>query len=323
MKILALHLNQYIEYAQVRGVCINNLPDSAKHFSYPSNETALISEEEFYRVIGYINEEIKDELWGIKAGNFIALKLLGLIYRISLQTTTIAEALYYLQSYMADTLPIIKTETNVTEKWVDVTLTIANEQKMINRIILENTLTIIGREIAMMTEDDIQIRLGTPFYNDAYDAAWEHAAAFTISFEPGVLKAALRKRAHLNLGILIPQYLRMIEQLKPGDSFTNRVKLTMLSMSDPELPDMQRLCHALCVTPRTLERRLRTEDITLRELVEELKKQICTHLLRHEHYSVSAISYVLGYSEPASFLHSFKKWFGHTPERIRQRLKNN
>jgi AraC-like DNA-binding protein len=57
--------------------------------------------------------------------------------------------------------------------------------------------------------------------------------------------------------------------------------------------------------------------------LEELKKQVCSYLLRHDCYSATTVSYILGYSEPASFLHSFKKWYGDSPERIRQRLKNN
>jgi AraC-like DNA-binding protein len=86
---------------------------------------------------------------------------------------------------------------------------------------------------------------------------------------------------------------------------------------------MRSLCQVLCITPRTLQRRLEAENITFREVVEEIKKQISSLLLMHEDYSVSAISFVLGYAEPASFIHSFKKWFGHPPESLRQRLKSH
>ncbi len=321
--MLALHLHNYIAYARVRALCTDKLLQPFKGLPADlSHETALVNEGDFYGVLEGINGEIKDELWGIKAGHFLSLKLLGLIYSISLRTTTVAEALHYLQSYLLATLPIVKAQTNVTEKQVTVTLNIENAKTIVNRIILENTLTIISREIGMMTKDYAEVRLASPFYSPYYPAGWQSCAAFTLSFEPGVLKASLRKNNQLHLDVLVPEYLRMIEQLRLGKSFTTRVKVTMLSMSDPGLPNMQSLCSALFVTPRTLQRRLKAENITFRALVEDLQKQICVCLLRHDHYTVSALSYVLGYSEPASFIHSFKKWFGHSPERLRQRLRN-
>jgi len=323
MKILALHLHNYIEYARVRGTCTDKLLQHFKGLPPDlSNETAVVSEEEFYGVLQAIHGELKDELWGIKAGHFVSLQLLGLIHRISLQTTTIAEALHYLQSYLVATLPIVKAQTNVIDTRVVVTLTIENAKTDINRVILENTLTVIAREISMMTQHPADVHLTTPFYDDHYPPEWQKSEAFTLSFEPGILKAELRQNNQLHLDVLIPQYLRMIEELRSGSSFTNRVKVTMLSMSDPELPDIQRLCNALCVTPRTLQRRLKEENISFRGLVEDLQKQICSCLLRHDRYTVSAISYVLGYSEPASFIHSFKKWFGYPPERMRERFRN-
>lgn len=324
MKIAAIHLNNYIEYAQVRGIPFSNVKKLIK--SLPpdlSNETAQIDVKDFYQVLEFLNNELKDEHWGIKAGNFIAIKLLGLIYRISLQTTTIEEALLYLQSYLNATLPLIKAQTDVAKNLVTITLNIENNAGLINRVVLENTLTIIAREITIMSTEDVAIRLGTPFYKSFYPDKWQQHSAFTIYFKPGILKAALRQRNQLHLDVLIPGFLKLIEQLKPGDSFTKKVKVTMLSMSDPQLPAIQSISNALYLTPRTLQRRLGEENTTFRKLSEDLKKQVCSYMLQHECYTVSAISHVLGYAESASFLHAFKKWFGDSPVRMRGRWRSD
>lgn len=324
MKIAAIHLNNYIEYAQVRGIPVNEVKKQIKNLPPDlSNETAQIDIKDFYRALEFIDKELKDEHWGIKAGNFLALKLLGIIYRISLHTTTIEEAFYYLQSYLNAALPLVKVETSVTKAQAAITLNIENNADLINRVILENTLTIIAREIAIMSKEDITIRLGTPFYESFYPDGWQKNSAFSIYFKPGILKAALRDRNQLHLDVLIPAYLKLIEQLKPGDSFTDKVKVTMFSMSDPQLPDIQSISNALYLTPRTLQRRLGEENITFRKLSEDIKKQVCTYMLQHQCYTVSAISQVLGYAEPASFIHAFKKWFGDSPVRMRGRWRNN
>ncbi len=322
MKIAAIHLNNYIAYAQVRGIpstevqtLIKNLPPDL------SCETSQISLEDFYSVLEFINGELKDELWGIKAGDFLTLKLLGLIYRISLLTTTIEEAFHYLQSYLTATLPLIIAQTSVSKSRAAITLSIDNDNGVINRFILENTLTVIAKEIGLMSKEEVTIRLGTPFYQRFYPKAWQKSAAYTLAFKPGILKSTLRDRNQLQLDRLLPKYLQLIAQLRPDDSFTNKVKITMLSMSDPQLPDIQSISNALYLTPRTLQRRLGEENITFRKLLEELKKQLCTYMLKHDCYTVSAISHVLGYAEPAAFNHAFKKWFGYSPDRSQTRTE--
>ncbi|WP_266365351.1 AraC family transcriptional regulator [Tellurirhabdus rosea] len=323
MNVLASHLKNFTEYAQVRGVAVNPLLKSIDGLPPdPGSDTALIRTNDFYAVLETVHEKLGDPLWGIKAGNFISMKLLGLIYQISLQTTTLSEALHYLGSYLAATLPLVSASMQLTPERATVTLEILDGKAALNRVILENVCTIIAREIRMMSEQDPKLCLGSPFHDAHYPTGWSKSEAFAVSFEPGVLKAGMRSHARLHLELLVPQYLKMIEEVKPDSSFANRVKVTMLALSDPKLPDIRRLCETLCMTPRTLQRRLEAENVTFREVLEVLKKDLCSFLLRHEQYSIASISYILGYSEPAAFLHAFKKWFGTTPERMRHRFRS-
>ncbi len=64
-----------------------------------ADEQATVDETDVYAVLKFIDEQLKDKAWGVQCGQFISMKLLGLIYKISLQATTIQEALHYLQSY--------------------------------------------------------------------------------------------------------------------------------------------------------------------------------------------------------------------------------
>ena len=323
MQVLALHLNNYLEYAQARGIWNENLLKQLKNLPVDfSNENELINQRRFYQILQIIHTDIKDELWGIKAGNFISLKLLGLVYRISLQATTIAEGLHYLQSFLNASMPLIKVETRVSTNFAVVILSITNDEAEINRVILENTLTVISRELQMMAGNELLLQLETPYYNSSYPDRWVKGTDFIISFEPVILHATIRKMNQLHLELLLPDYLKFIEQLKQGNNFSSRVKVTMLSMSDPQLPDIKSISNALCLTPRTLQRRLEAENNSFRKVAEDVKKQLCLYLLRHDRYTVAGISEILGYSEPASFIHSFTTWFGDTPQKMRQSLIN-
>jgi AraC-like DNA-binding protein len=89
-------------------------------------------------------------------------------------------------------------------------------------------------------------------------------------------------------------------------------------MSDPHLPDITAVAEALYLTPRSLQRRLDRENSSYRLLLLDIKKQICFFLLQHQEYSITSMAYILGYAEPAAFIHSFKKWFGDSPARVRK-----
>ena len=282
-------------------------------------EIVMIPASEFYAALKQINQELPDELWGVKTGNYLTLKLLGLIYQISLQVTTLAEAFHYLQSYLQNTLPLVSITTSITEEQVTITAQIANAEKKINRIILENVLTIISREIRMMATEAVVFALTSPYWHGGYPKEWQCGESFSIAFEPVLLKAAIKKRPAEKLEILVPEYIKLIEKIKAAEnSFTNQVKVLILSMSDPHLPDITAVSEALYLTPRSLQRRLERENSSYRLLQLDLKKQICSFLLQHQEYSVASMAYILGYAEPASFIHSFKKWFGDSPARVRK-----
>ncbi|QMU29357.1 helix-turn-helix transcriptional regulator [Adhaeribacter radiodurans] len=325
MKVAALHLFNFLDYAQMRGVTPQRVLTPLQLNNLDKQDiNQLIEEAEIYKALNWVQDELKDDLWGIKAGNFLTLKLLGLIYQISLQVTTIEEAFHYLQSYLETTLPLVKMKTTTTAEQITVLMQIENEDKKINRIILENVLTIISREITLMVTGEFSFSLTSPYYTTSYPSHWKKEDYFTISFAPVLLKAALRKRPVEQLDLLLPEYLKLIETLKALDqSFSNKVKVTMLAMSDPHLPDITAVSDALYLTPRSLQRKLERENSSFREILLDLKKQICSFLLRHKEYSITSMSYVLGYAEPAAFIHSFKKWFGDSPERVRQNLRNS
>ncbi|WP_158561280.1 helix-turn-helix transcriptional regulator [Emticicia sp. C21] len=320
MKILALHLHHVIEYGYMRGISRRELISLME--KPPVNfldETETINERDFYMVIDAITRQLKEGRLGIRLGSFLNLSALGLIYRISLQATTIEEALYYLQMYMTATFPIVNIETKVKADSVSIILSIDNNRAEANRIILENILTVIAREVNLMTTREVNITKTSPFFSKDYPDDWQIADNYSVNFTPTILKATLQDRSRQQLDVLIPEYLKLIEGLKSEASFTNKVKIASLHLAKPELPDLASVADAFHLTPRTFQRRLLTENVTFRQITDDLRKQISNLLIRHNRFTITDISYVLGYSEPAAFIHSFKKWFGDAPDRMRQK----
>ncbi|NIG54103.1 helix-turn-helix transcriptional regulator [Chitinophaga sp. Cy-1792] len=319
--ILAHHLNTYLDYARLRTRADNPLLKEAialtadMDFSKDMIGTAL-----FYKVLGKINEALDQQLSGVQVGKFLNLNALGLIYQISLQAGTLEEGMYYLKNFISNTIGIIDMQLYTKENRQYIGLAINNQETYLNRILLESTLTIIAKELSMMAAEDLDIRIGSPFYNDVYPSTFVQADDYHISFIPGALKAAISNMKHYHLDYLVPQYLMMIEGLKRDQRFINKVKIVALNMATPALPELKDVADGFNMSPRTFQRTLAKEQLTFRQLTDELNKDLAMMLLRHEQYSVSDVGYLLGYAEPAAFQHSFRKWYGETPMTIRKQL---
>lgn len=74
------------------------------------------------------------------------------------------------------------------------------------------------------------------------------------------------------------------------------------------LPDMESLAAELHLSSRTLRRRLESEGVGYRALIEEVRQTLAEELLASTGMKIDEVAARLGYSEAASFLHARKRW---------------
>ena len=312
MKILALHLDTFTDYARLRGMPFEAMAPGA-----------TIDADDFYGSIEKIAGYATDELLGIRVGNHRNLLTLGAIYRISLKSVTIQEALYFCQAYLRETLPLIQVVNSMDEDLATIRVSIDNHRDHPNRIILETILTIVTREIKIISGEETEVNSYSPYFTAGYPTNWKKGDSFMVKFQLPVLKAALKNNNRWGLDLLIPEYLGLIEQLKMPDNYSSRIRKAMLRMATPQLPGLETVADAFNETPRTLQRRLEEEGTTFRQIAEQLKRRICNLLIRHNRYSVADVAFLLGYSDAAAFIRFFKKWYGYPPNKIRTKLGIN
>ena len=68
---------------------------------------------------------------------------------------------------------------------------------------------------------------------------------------------------------------------------------------------------------RTLERRLKERGWTYKQIVDDLRRQLALRYVKDRHLRLSQLSFLLGFSENAAFVHAFRRWTGSTPMRYR------
>ena len=75
---------------------------------------------------------------------------------------------------------------------------------------------------------------------------------------------------------------------------------------------------SLSLSKRTFERRLLQEGTSYRQLLEQTRAEMALDYLTSTEYTVTEISYLLGFQEPNSFFRAFKRWYGQAPSAYRQ-----
>lgn len=81
---------------------------------------------------------------------------------------------------------------------------------------------------------------------------------------------------------------------------------------------MAQVAAALGMAPRTLRRRLAEEGTTFRRLADEVREALAEEMLGGR-MRVEEVALRLGYAEPASFIHAFRRWKGVSPGAWRTR----
>jgi AraC-like DNA-binding protein len=76
------------------------------------------------------------------------------------------------------------------------------------------------------------------------------------------------------------------------------------------------------MSERSLRRALGRERTSFRSLLDEVRLQKAVELLNDRRLPVEEIARSLGYSEPAGFIHAFRRWTGKSPARFRREQRH-
>jgi AraC-like DNA-binding protein len=102
--------------------------------------------------------------------------------------------------------------------------------------------------------------------------------------------------------------------LRTPANMTQAVRDALRELLRGELPTIEQVASTLCVSERTLQRRLAREGAQFTALLDEVRLELARHYLSAGRTSLTEIAYQLGFVDPNSFFRSFKRWTGQTPD---------
>ncbi len=102
----------------------------------------------------------------------------------------------------------------------------------------------------------------------------------------------------------------------------DQVKHTLKRSLAGKRPTLPHIARELCMSARTLQRRLTDAKITFQGLVEETRRELAHHYLRHSTVELNEAAFLLGYEDANSFFRAFQGWEGTTPGEWRTRHRS-
>ncbi|CAM4136420.1 hypothetical protein F901_02973 [Acinetobacter dispersus] len=115
------------------------------------------------------------------------------------------------------------------------------------------------------------------------------------------------------------QCREILDKRQSQKKYTDQVQHILMN-SKGKIPAMEEVADRLYLNSRTLRRYLAQEQTTFIKIREEARKMMANSYLSSTQTSIEQISEWLGYAEPASFIHAYKRWYSKTPHA--SRLKN-
>ncbi len=142
-------------------------------------------------------------------------------------------------------------------------------------------------------------------------------AANAIVFKKHILEEAPPHRMALETLITWKDLYRMTRRRPPATLLEATRAIVRTRVAEP-LTDVEGAAFLLGMSSRTLQRNLSEENVTYRQVLEQVRMERATELLQETQASITEIAFSLGYDDATSFSRAFRRWAGYPPNAVKR-----
>jgi len=147
---------------------------------------------------------------------------------------------------------------------------------------------------------------------------------FDAPLDQLVLEEALLARPFVTrnadvVAMLVPSLESALTEFATSRSIADDVRSVLGGRMTGERPSVDKVAHAMRMSPRTLQRRLGAVGTSYQALLDDVRRDVSHRLLANTDLDVSEIAFLLGFEELNSFSRAFHGWEGMTPTRWREK----
>ena len=295
-------------------------------------EDYRVGAEVYNRVVEAAVEQTEDPWFGLHIGEYLNLSAAGLIAQITMSSRNVKEALDYCCEFAS--LGCRALVMNFEEEKECYRLTFTPDPLWLQqseeavRHTIDGTIVFTIREFHALTrQKHFPISVALPYqppwdpkeYNRILRCPVKFGQDQTeILFEKAHIEAPVITSDYNLLRILVEHAREKEESLKREQGFLSVVRKSIINMVRPEFPTINEVASNLNLSVRTMQRKLKEEGVTYKDLMEGLRKEFALSYLKRADLSISEVAYLLSYADASTFIRSFKRWTGQTPKSFRE-----
>ena len=275
----------------------------------------------------YVHRQIEDPCAGLNAPQFWHPSLLGALGYAMLSSSTIRKTLLRLVRYQQ----IVSNDSDFSLTETDSGLLIqqnnprhqTNNHPLVVDVSLSLILHICRFNYGNLL-DPVELNLmrtkpeGAGRYYAYYRCPVNFSAAannivlpFEVLDEP--LPSACQHLAQVH-----DQVLQKYLARQHRSNLITRVRESIVAHLPSGDINKDQVAKALLMSTRTLQRRLKEENSSFLEVLNETRQELALQYIQDDSLPLKEVSYLLGFSDSAAFSRAFKRWTGESPSRSKQ-----
>lgn len=140
-----------------------------------------------------------------------------------------------------------------------------------------------------------------------------------VCFPAGWLDVPLLKPDPVLADLLATQVDNLLDRLPAEADIVQQTRRALARRLRQQSASLEGVAADLCLSPRTLHRRLEVAGMNFRTLWEDTRRHLAEEYLRDPRLSLSDVATLLGFSEQSAFTRAFRRWHGTGPKAWRAR----
>jgi len=292
-----------------------------------NRELTRESENKFYQ---NILDLVDDKLIGLKLGEGFSPQKYGLFGYALLSAKTLRHAILFATNFYQLTFTYFTFNFKVYGEEAEFIITnpIPTDFQVLN-LLVDRDISATKVALSEMIGEGFPVtRIELPHdghgqqqrYHDYFscDVLFNQPKAKLI-FKSNIVDNALPNSDSTTCDYFLQQCQMLIAKLSSHSKFVDQVRMIILARPG-YFPDIDYIAEKLEMSPRTLRRKLSTENSSYRKILDEIRFKFAVEYLTETKLPLSEISGLLAYSEPGNFTHAFRRWSGRSPRAYRKEI---
>ena len=270
--------------------------------------------------------QVNDSAFGLKAGQALRPERLGLTGLLVMTSPTLLSALQRKARYSplawGDRYRVV-----VSDQGVDVVIDCAVEHRPYGPAKVDMEVSSLVAMARLFTGHHVvPHRLGLRQPAPAHQALYRELLGCAVDFGERENRLSLRTSdadlpflsAQPEAGQALEIGAQALLRQRMPECMSARTRLLVDRLMPDGEPSLERVAAKLCMSPRTVQRRLALEGTHFRAIVESARRDLAEQALALGDVTPEELAWRLGFSEAASFYRAFKRWTGQTPGQARR-----